>query len=58
MPIQGVFPFVFPESFPVKALAVGAPARLPVRPDVPTFAELGIPQANIVSLFGVSSCDR
>jgi tripartite-type tricarboxylate transporter receptor subunit TctC len=36
-----------------KALAVGAPARLPVLPDVPTFAELGIPQANIVSLFGV-----
>ncbi len=36
-----------------KALAVGAPHRLDVLPQVPTFAELGLPQANIASLFGL-----
>lgn len=36
-----------------KPLALGAPARLPVLPDVPTFAELGLPEANVSSLFGV-----
>ena len=36
-----------------KALAVGAPHRLEVLPQVPTFAELGLPQANIASLFGL-----
>ncbi|MBI2768817.1 MAG: tripartite tricarboxylate transporter substrate binding protein [Burkholderiales bacterium] len=36
-----------------KALAVGAPARLSVLPDVPTFAELGLPAANVSSLFGL-----
>jgi len=36
-----------------KPLAVGAPARLPVLPTVPTFSELGFEQANLSSLFGV-----
>ncbi|MBX3656256.1 MAG: tripartite tricarboxylate transporter substrate binding protein [Ramlibacter sp.] len=34
-------------------LAVGAPRRLDVLPQVPTFTELGLPQANITSLFGL-----
>lgn len=37
----------------LKALAVGARARLPVLPDVPTLAELGFPEANLVSTFGL-----
>lgn len=34
-------------------LAVGAPRRLDVLAQVPTFAELGLAQANVSSLFGV-----
>lgn len=37
----------------LKALAVGAPARLDSLPDVPTLAELGLPAANMSSLFGI-----
>jgi len=36
-----------------KALAVGSPSRLGTLPDVPTLAELGVPAANLSSLFGV-----
>ena len=36
-----------------KALAVGAPARVPVLPEVPTLAELGLARANLDSLFGL-----
>jgi len=37
----------------LKALAVGAPQRLPVLPDVPTLAELGFAEANLMSTFGL-----
>lgn len=37
----------------LKPLAVGSPQRLEVLPDVPTFAELGLPHANVTSLFGL-----
>jgi tripartite-type tricarboxylate transporter receptor subunit TctC len=37
----------------LKALAVGAPTRLPALPQVPTLFELGFASANLDSLFGV-----
>lgn len=40
------------------ALAVGAPARLAVLPEVPTLAEAGFAQANLSSLFGLFAPGR
>ena len=36
-----------------KPLAVGAPRRLDSLPGVPTWAELGLPEANLASVFGL-----
>lgn len=41
------------QSGRLRPLAVGAPARLAKLPKVPTLAELGFPDANLSSLFGV-----
>ena len=41
------------EAGRLRPLAVGAPQRLDVLPTVPTLAELGVPAANISSLFGL-----
>lgn len=41
------------QSGKLRPLAVGAPARVETLPQVPTFAELGLAQANLTSLFGV-----
>jgi tripartite-type tricarboxylate transporter receptor subunit TctC len=37
----------------LRVLAVAAPQRLPAMPDVPTLTELGHPDANLSSVFGV-----
>lgn len=41
------------QSGKLRALAVGAPARLPSLREVPTLAELGYPAANLSSRFGI-----
>ena len=41
------------ESGRLQALAVGAPGRLAALPRVPTLGELGLPGANLHSLFGI-----
>jgi len=42
----------------LKALAVGAPKRLDVLPEVPTLAEAGFPEANLASTFGLFAPGR
>lgn len=42
----------------LKALAVGAPTRLQVLPEVPTLADLGFPRANLSSVFGLFAPPR
>ena len=37
----------------LRALGIGAPARLPETPDVPTFAELGAPELAVDAWFGL-----
>lgn len=41
------------ESGQLRAIAVGSKTRMKTLPLVPTFAELGIPEANIVNWYGV-----
>lgn len=41
-----------------KALAVGAPGRLAILPEVPTLSELGLPAANLTSHFGIFAPGR
>ncbi len=51
-------PLQYVRSGRLKPLAVGAPIRLAVLPEVPTLAELGYPQANLTSLFGIFAPGR
>ncbi len=51
-------PLEYSRNGKLKPLAVGAPVRLAVLPDVPTLAELGYPQANLTSLFGIFAPGR
>lgn len=41
------------DSGHLRALAVSAPARVPALPQVPTLGEFGLPQADLVSVFGL-----
>lgn len=43
------------ESGKIRPLAVAAPARLKQMPDVPTYAEVGYPQLNTPSWFGLAA---
>lgn len=43
------------QSGKIRALAVAAPARVPQMPDVPTYAEVGYPQLNTPSWFGIAA---
>lgn len=42
----------------LRVLAVTGPARLPTAPDRPTLAELGMPLANLTSLFGMFASSK
>ena len=42
----------------LRVLAVGAPQRLPAFPNAPTLAELGYPDSNLTSQFGVFAPGR
>ncbi|MBI5257596.1 MAG: tripartite tricarboxylate transporter substrate binding protein [Burkholderiales bacterium] len=42
----------------LRVIAVAAPARLPAVAEVPTFAELGYPEANLNSVFGLFAPGR
>jgi tripartite-type tricarboxylate transporter receptor subunit TctC len=46
-------PFI--EGGQIRALAVAAPARLKMLPDVPTYAEAGLPDMNNQSWFGIAA---
>jgi tripartite-type tricarboxylate transporter receptor subunit TctC len=54
----GELQFQYVREGRLKALAVGAPARLTVLPGVPTLAEAGFPAANLSSTFGLFAPGR
>jgi tripartite-type tricarboxylate transporter receptor subunit TctC len=54
----GELQFKYVREGRLKALAVGAPARLGMLPGVPTLAEAGFPAANLSSTFGLFAPGR
>ena len=54
----GALQFKYVGEGRLKALAVGAPARLAALPGVPTLAEAGFPAANLSSTFGLFAPGR
>lgn len=54
----GELQFKYVREGRLKALAVGAPARLDALPGVPTLAEAGYPSANLSSTFGLFAPGR